>query len=148
MAATEVLIYLQAMLLPDADTFSMASSVELRVPFVDGPVFSAALEIAQGRNRPPGKVVIGTALDDPYLKALAMRPKLGFSLPMGPWLTGPLAPLVAAASEPSAPVWSLVDRARAKRAGLTSPQPRRRWAETWALTALNAWLQTWVGNPG
>jgi asparagine synthase (glutamine-hydrolysing) len=147
MAATEVAIYLQATLLPDADTFSMASSVELRVPFVDGHVFSAALGIAHGRNRAPGKAVIGAALDDPYLKALAMRPKRGFSLPMGPWLTGPLAPLVAAAGEPSAPVWSLVDRARATRAGLTSPHPRHRWAETWALTALNTWLETWTGNP-
>ena len=120
MAATEVAIYLQAMLLPDADTFSMASSVELRVPFVDGHVFSAALESAHGRNRAPGKVVIGAALDDPYLEALATRPKHGFSLPMGPWLTGPLARVVAAANEPSAPVWSLVDRARATRAGLAS----------------------------
>ena len=91
--------------------------------------------------------MIGAALGDPYLKALAMRPKLGFSLPMGPWLTGPLAPLVTAASEPSAPVWALVDRARATRAGLASAHPRRRWAETWALTALNAWLETWAGNP-
>jgi asparagine synthase (glutamine-hydrolysing) len=147
MAATEVAIYLQAMLLPDADTFSMASSVELRVPFVDGHVFSAALENAHGRNRVPGKVMIGTALDDPYLEALAMRPKRGFSLPMGRWLSGPLAPLVEAASEPSARVWSQVDRARATRAGLASLHPRRRWAETWALTALNAWLETWAGNP-
>ena len=147
MAAAEVAIYLQATLLPDADTFSMASSVELRVPFVDGHVFSAALETARGRNRAPGKVAIGAALDDPYLKALAMRPKRGFSLPMGPWLTGPLAPLVMAASEPGAPVWSVVDRARATRAGLASEHPRRRWAETWALTALNAWLETWAGNP-
>jgi asparagine synthase (glutamine-hydrolysing) len=147
MAATEVAIYLQAMLLPDADTFSMASSVELRVPFVDSHVFCAALENARGRNRAPGKVVIGATLGDPYLEALAMRPKRGFSLPMGPWLTGPLAPLVAAASEPGAPVWSLVDRARAAQAGLASLHPRRRWAETWALTALNAWLETWAGNP-
>jgi len=148
MAATEVAIYLQAMLLPDADTFSMASSVELRVPFVDSHVFFAALENACGRNRAPGKVAIGAALDDPYLQALATQPKRGFSLPMGPWLTGPLAPLVAAASEPSAPVWSVVDRARATRAGLALPHPRRRWAETWALTALNAWLETWAANPG
>ena len=146
MAATEVAIYLQAMLLPDADTFSMASSVELRVPFVDGHVFAAALQTARRRNFAPGKVVIGTALDDPYLKALAMRPKRGFSLPMVPWLTGPLAPLVMAASEPSAPVWSVVDRARATRSGLASRHPRPRWAETWALTALNAWLETWAGN--
>jgi asparagine synthase (glutamine-hydrolysing) len=147
MAATEVAIYLQAMLLPDADTFSMASSVELRVPFVDSHVFSAALENAGGRKGAPGKVMIGATLGDPYLAALAVRPKRGFSLPMGPWLTGPLAPLVTAASEPGAPVWSLVDRARATRAGLASPHPRPRWAETWALTALNAWLQAWAGNP-
>jgi asparagine synthase (glutamine-hydrolysing) len=147
MAAAEVAIYLQAMLLPDADAFSMASSVELRVPFVDSHVFSAALESSHGRNRAPGKAAIGAALGDPYLEALAMRPKRGFSLPMGRWLTGPLAPLVTAASEPGAPVWSLVDRARATRAGLASGHPRRRWAETWALTALNAWLETWAGNP-
>jgi len=147
MAAAEVAIYLQAMLLPDADTFSMASSVELRVPFVDGHVFSAALEGARGRNSAPGKAAIGKALGDRYITALATRPKRGFSLPMGPWLSGPLAPLVTAASEPDAPVWSLVDRARATRAGLTSPHPRRRWAETWALTALDAWLKTWTGSP-
>jgi asparagine synthase (glutamine-hydrolysing) len=146
MAAAEVTIYLQAMLLPDADTFSMASSVELRVPFVDGHVFSAAFESAHGRNSAPGKGMIGAALDDPYLQALAMRPKLGFGLPMGPWLSGPLAPLVTAASDPNAPVWSLLDRAMATRAGLASPHPRRRWAETWALTALNTWLETWAGN--
>jgi asparagine synthase (glutamine-hydrolysing) len=147
MAAAEVAIYLQAMLLPDADTFSMASSIELRVPFVDGHVFSAVLENAPSRSSAPGKAVIGAALGDPYLEALAMRPKRGFNLPMGPWLTGPLAPLVMAASEPRAPIWSMVDRARATRAGLTSARPRRRWAETWALTALNAWLETWAGNP-
>ena len=84
MAAAEVAIYLQAMLLPDADTFSMASSVELRVPFVDSYVFSAAFECARGRNKAPGKAAIGAALGDPYLEALATRPKRGFSLPMGP----------------------------------------------------------------
>jgi asparagine synthase (glutamine-hydrolysing) len=147
MAATEVAVYLQATLLPDADTFSMASSVELRVPFVDSYVFSAALESARGQNRAPGKAAIGAALDDPYIEALAKQPKRGFSLPMGPWLMGPLAPLVAAASEPSAPVWSVLDRARATRAGLVPLHQRRRWAETWALTALNTWLETWAANP-
>lgn len=147
LAVADVAIYLQAMLLPDADTFSMASSVELRVPFVDSYVFSAAFECARGRNSAPGKAIIGAALGDPYLEALATRPKRGFSLPMGSWLTGPLAPLVTAAKEPGALVWSVVDRAVATRVGLVSPHPRQRWAETWALTALNAWLETWVGSP-
>ena len=36
---------------------------------------------------------------------------------------------------------------RAARAGLAPVHPRRRWAETWALTALNAWLETWAAKP-
>jgi asparagine synthase (glutamine-hydrolysing) len=146
LAAAEVAVYLQAMLLPDADVFSMASSVELRVPFVDGHVFAAALAGAPGRNVAPGKTVIGAALGDPYLVSLARQLKRGFSLPMGPWLVGPLAPLLAAASEPDAPVWSLVDRVMAMRAGIVPLRPRRRWAETWALVALNAWLEAWAGR--
>ena len=146
MAAAEVAVYLQATLLPDADTFSMASSVELRVPFVDGQVFSAALGGVAGRRTRPGKAAFGAALDDPYLKALAAQPKRGFSLPMEKWLAGPLAPLLAAASEPDAPVWSVLDRQRASRAGLVPLLPRRRWSETWAIAALNAWLETWTGD--
>ncbi len=146
MAAADVAIYLQAMLLPDSDTFSMASSVELRVPFVDPYVFSATSEITCGPNKMSGKAVIGAALSDPYLEDLAARPKRGFSLPMEAWLTGPLAPLVAVAAEPGAPVWSVIDRAVAVRAGLLSSRPRRRWAETWAFTVLNAWLETWAAS--
>jgi asparagine synthase (glutamine-hydrolysing) len=145
MAAAEVAVYLQATLLPDADTFSMASSVELRVPFVDSHVFSAALDGAASRRTAPGKAAFGAALDDRYLKALAAQPKRGFSLPMERWLAGPLAPLLAAASEPSAPVWSVLDRQRATRAGLVPLRPRSRWSEAWALAALNAWLETWTG---
>ena len=62
MVAAEVAICLQAMLLSDADTFSIASSVELRVPFVDRHVFSAALQCGRSRNGAPGKAAIGAAL--------------------------------------------------------------------------------------
>jgi asparagine synthase (glutamine-hydrolysing) len=142
MVAAEVAIYLQVTLLPDADAFSMASSVELRVPFVDSHVFSAALDLAAGKSRPPGKAAIGTALDDPYLRQLAARPKLGFSMPMRYWMSGPLAPVLQAAEEPDAVVWSVVDRAVAEHAGLIPLRPRVRWAETWAIAALNAWLNS------
>jgi asparagine synthase (glutamine-hydrolysing) len=148
MAAAEVAVYLQAMLLPDADAFSMVSSVELRVPFVDSHVFSATLESARDRNRAPGKATIGASLNDPYLKALAGQPKRGFSVPMARWLAGPLAPLLAAADEPDALLWSLVDRHRAARSGLVPLRPGHRWSETWALAALNAWLETWAGGSG
>jgi asparagine synthase (glutamine-hydrolysing) len=139
LAAAEVAVYLQSMLLPDADGFSMASSVELRLPFVDSYVFGATLDGARGRMT-PGKAAIGAALRDPYLTSLAQQPKRGFSLPMEAWLARPLAPLLAEASAPGAPVWSVLDRAGAVRAGLLPLRPRRRWAEPWALAVLNAWL--------
>lgn len=142
MVAAEVAIYLQAMLLPDADSFSMAFSVELRVPFVDSHVFWASLALAADKEKRPGKVAIGAALGDPYLKNLATRPKRGFSLPMRGWMSGSLAPVLNAANSPDATVWSVVDRAVAARAGLIPLQVRDRWAEPWALSALNAWLET------
>jgi asparagine synthase (glutamine-hydrolysing) len=142
LVAAEVAIYLQATLLPDADAFSMASSVELRVPFVDSHVFSGSLGLAAGKSVRPGKAAIGVALDDPYLRRLTARPKRGFSVPMRHWMTGPLAPALSAAGEPDAAVWSVVDRAVAERAGLVPLRPCDRWAETWALAALNAWIDS------
>lgn len=147
MTAAEVVIYLQAMLLADADAFSMASSVELRVPFVDCQVFSASLGIAAGGSARPGKAAIAMALADPYLKGLSAQVKRGFSLPMKSWLAGRLAPLSEAASAPDAAVWSVLDREVAERAGLIPLVTRDRWAETWALVALNAWLENWPGSP-
>jgi asparagine synthase (glutamine-hydrolysing) len=142
MVATEVAIYLQAMLLPDADSFSMASSVELRVPFVDAQVFQAALLLAADIKDRPGKRSIGAALDDPYLRSLATKPKRGFSVPMQQWMSGPLAPVLKRAVAPDAAVWSVVDRTVAERADLVPLSARARWAEPWALAALNAWLET------
>jgi asparagine synthase (glutamine-hydrolysing) len=140
MVAAEVVIYLQAVLLPDADAFSMASSVELRLPFVDTHVFPASLGRAAGTGTRPGKEAIAVALGDPYLTSLAAHSKRGFSLPMQRWMTGPLAPALRAADEPDAAVWSVVDRAVAERAGLIPLRVADRWAEAWALAALNAWL--------
>jgi asparagine synthase (glutamine-hydrolysing) len=147
MAQAEIEIYLQAMLLPDADSFSMASSVELRVPFVDSHVFSSALALA-GARAGPGKAAICDGLADEYLSARAAQPKRGFSIPMRSWLTGSLAPVVDAVGEPDAAVWTVADRAAAERAGLLSSGVRARWAETWTLAALNAWMETASPGPG
>jgi asparagine synthase (glutamine-hydrolysing) len=116
MARAEIEIYLQAMLLPDADAFSMASSVELRVPFVDRHVFSSALALA-GTRAGPGKAAICDGLADPYLSELAARPKRGFSIPMRRWLTESLAPVVNAVSDPDAAVWTVADRTAAEPGG-------------------------------
>ena len=89
MIVAEVATYLQGMLLPDADGFSMASSVELRVPFVDSHVFSATLRMAASKGKHLGKRAVADALGDSYLRQLASHPKKGFDLPMHDWLAGP-----------------------------------------------------------
>ena len=142
MVAAEVALYLQATLLPDADAFSMASSVELRVPFVDCQVFSASSRLAGENGKRPGKKAAGRALDDAYLVHLATTPKRGFSLPMQRWMSGPLSPVLKAADDPTAAIWSVLDREVAERAGLLPLRPGHRWSESWALAALNGWLET------
>jgi asparagine synthase (glutamine-hydrolysing) len=148
MATAEAAVYLQSMLLADADTFSMASSVELRVPFVDPLLFAASLVRWGTARRAPGKAAIGVALGDPYLRGLAAQPKRGFSVPMGSWLAGPLAPQLTAANDPDAPVWAVLDRAAATRAGLLPLRPRPRWSESWSLAGRYAWLATVRTCPG
>lgn len=142
MATAEIAAYLQPMLLSDADAFSMASSVELRVPFVDPLVFAASLAAWGRAHGPPGKAAIGAALGDPYLRKLAAQPKRGFSVPMESWLAGPLAPALSAASDPGAALWTVLDRAAAARAGLLPLRPCSRWSEPWSLAVLNSWLET------
>lgn len=141
MVAAEVATYLQSTLLPDADTFSMMSSVELRVPFVDTQVFGAVLGRTGRPEAVPGKAAMGRALGDGYLRELASQPKRGFSVPMRHWLTGPLRPVLSAADDRDAAVWSVLDRARAQRAGILPLRAGSRWSEAWAIAVLNAWLE-------
>jgi asparagine synthase (glutamine-hydrolysing) len=137
MAAAELDLYLQPTLLPDADAFSMASSIELRVPFVDREFFATMLD----RSRPIGKRAVVAALGDPYLDALTRRRKTGFALPMGRWMrSGPLRRVVDRARRPDAPIWDVIDRG----AGvpiLESVEHHDRWSEAWALAVLDGWLR-------
>lgn len=130
--------YLQGMLLPDADTYSMASSVELRVPFVDIEFMRVALAVDPERG--VGKRRFAEALADPMIRQCASAPKQGFGLPMSKWMdSGVLAPWVAELQDPVAPLWQHVDQDAAR---LVFDRWHRggRWSEVWALAVLNAWL--------
>ncbi len=82
---SEMANYMRPMLLRDSDAFSMASSVELRVPFLDDDVFACALQRSAADRALRGKRSVVKALDDPYLQRVLDEPKTGFSLPMDRW---------------------------------------------------------------
>lgn len=74
------------------DRASMASSVETRVPFLDHVLFEFAwrlphsFKISNGH----GKIILKKLLSDFLPKKLFDRPKMGFGVPIGDWLRGPL----------------------------------------------------------
>jgi asparagine synthase (glutamine-hydrolysing) len=135
------------MLLPDADAFSMTSSVELRVPFVDQAFFSLAQTSRAGSGQVGHKKLLTRALGDPYLMGLSRRRKRGFALPMKSWMqNGPLRSRVEAVGHDDEPVWDHVDPALGREVVARSATTGR-WSEAWALAALNGWLGSVAGEP-
>lgn len=84
--------YLPGDILTKLDRASMAVSLESRVPLLDPDVFSFAwslapdLKIQGGR----GKHLLREVLYQYVPQKLIDRPKMGFGLPLGDWLRGPL----------------------------------------------------------
>jgi asparagine synthase (glutamine-hydrolysing) len=88
----ELFGYCEPMLLRDSDVFSMASSLELRVPFLDHRLVELALRMPP-RCHGPAKALLRQACLDLFPAGYLNRPKQGFTLPMRPWMLGPLRPL-------------------------------------------------------
>src|SRR5205814_2323057 len=95
-ASLEMSFYMQNQLLRDADVFSSANAVELRVPFLDPAVVAAAwalpthYHVRGWRGKSLTKELLRRTHPDVSLE----RPKMGFVLPWKHWLTGPLHDLL------------------------------------------------------
>src|SRR6266853_4680721 len=101
----DVDVYMRCQLLRDSDATSMASSLELRVPFVDMRVAEFSRSCADsfklynggGNGNEYGnsgaKRVLIQALRDVLPADIAYRPKRGFSIPYKYWLQNHLAEL-------------------------------------------------------
>lgn len=82
----ETTYYMRNQILRDSDIFSMAHSVELRVPFVDHKLYEAVLpyiDDAYDKNFPK-KMLIEAVGDIPM--ELINRPKMGFTMPFEDWI--------------------------------------------------------------
>jgi asparagine synthase (glutamine-hydrolysing) len=134
----EVKRYLHDQLLRDADVFSMAHSIETRIPFLDHELvcqaacLPAALKRRNGTNKP---ALLG-AVPHPILAAAAARSKMGFTFPIGRWLIDNFEPMREMAQHSGALNPRETDRLfRAFGAG------RLHWSRAWAMVVLGAPLR-------
>jgi asparagine synthase (glutamine-hydrolysing) len=105
----ELLGYMAHMLLRDADVFSMAHGIELRVPLLDHLLVEAAVPLpgAWKRPDPRPKPLLIDAVGARLPGFLTRLPKKGFTFPWGPWLRGPLRQR-AEASVRNGALWSRI----------------------------------------
>ena len=92
MMALDLLTYLPDDILVKVDRAAMASSLETRVPFLDHKLIEHVFKIPHSlkyRNG-NGKWILKRILNEYVPKNLTQRPKMGFEIPIGSWLRGPL----------------------------------------------------------
>ena len=139
----DTLTYLPDDILVKLDRASMAVSLESRVPFLDHELLEFAWRMPlryklHGRTT---KLPLRQILEKYVPTNLTDRPKMGFGVPIGAWLRGPLRD------------WAehLLDRKRLLNDGFFNPDPvrekweehlsgRRNWsAQLWALLMFQSW---------
>ena len=144
--------YLPDDILVKLDRAAMAVSLETRVPFLDRRVLDLAWSLPLQAKLRGGhtKWLLRQVLARHVPAKLFERPKMGFGLPIGPWLRAELAP------------WAehLLDEERLRAQGLLDPRPvRRAWDvhrsgrrdlgyELWDVLVLQAWIDRWTPSLG
>ena len=142
--AYDTLNYLPGDILTKVDRASMGVSLEARTPLLDHRVVEFAWSLpreytVQGRS---GKRILRDVLAKYVPRELFERPKVGFGVPVGDWLRGPLRD------------WAeeLLGEARLKREGFLNPSPiRQKWRDhlhgrtdwsylLWDVLMFQAWL--------
>lgn len=84
-SALELTLYMRHQLLRDSDVMSMTHGLELRVPFVDVPLFEKIARIPAEHRLQPGKKLLLQAVPE-IPEWVANQPKRGFVFPFEKWM--------------------------------------------------------------
>jgi asparagine synthase (glutamine-hydrolysing) len=135
MMALDMLGYLPDDILVKVDRAAMAVSLETRVPMLDHHVVEFAWRLPFGLKIRGGesKWILRSLLDRYVPRVLIERPKMGFGVPIGQWLRGPLRDWAEA----------LLDEQRLRSEGFLRPEPIRSMWQTHLSGALNEQYRLW-----
>lgn len=152
MTYTDTVRFMTSLNLSYTDRASMASSTEVRVPFIDREVVSAAFDIPdkwkiRGRTQ---KYVLKRAAEPWLPKEVIYRPKASFTLPLRAWIAGDLAETVGdylLASD------GLVSRGLVTREFLTTLVQQEHAGShdnaqrIWQLLVMEQWFREYIDKP-
>jgi asparagine synthase (glutamine-hydrolysing) len=145
-------IFMASLNLTYNDKMSMASSVEVRVPFLDRDLAEfVAWNVSpdsklKGKWRPVTKHIFREAMRGMLPDEVMRQPKAGFAAPVDYWLAHDLRPLID----------DLLSESRVKRRGLFRPEAVRRYIDEqrrgaedwsmqiWQLLTLEIWMQLFL----
>tara|TARA_B100000315_G_scaffold36538_1_gene31228 strand:- start:18648 stop:20504 length:1857 start_codon:yes stop_codon:yes gene_type:complete len=135
----EISSYMCNQLLRDTDVFSMAHSLEVRVPFADHILVEllAKISVKYKAKKDIPKMLLIKALNKKLPEEIIFRPKMGFTFPFDLWLRKELKDIVVGKLSKS----HIFNSAYRERLLKDYFDNRLHWSKIWACFVLSNWLE-------